>query len=273
MRFSLITATLGRRDELITLMESLCCQDFKDFEFILVDQNTDGLLDGVVAQFTDRIKLTHIKSGVKGLSYNRNLGLDIAKGEIVAFPDDDCFYAPDVLSKVDSSFRRFPADKLRLLKIGDPATRKIYQEGKHGVIRRSELMKFAISFNIFLIRHDGMAFDDRLGVGAKFGSGEESDFLWIEVGKEDFGRFVDASVYHPEGVIGYRDCAKLYSYGLGWGALYKKEIYVRKNHAAYLQFIYGLVRTIGGMMLKPEKKAYFNILKGRIKGFLTFPKN
>ena len=67
MRFSLITATLGRREELITLMESLCSQDFKDFEFILVDQNTDGRLDDVVAQFADKINLTHIKSDIKGL--------------------------------------------------------------------------------------------------------------------------------------------------------------------------------------------------------------
>lgn len=272
MRFSLITATLGRHDELITLMESLCSQDFKDFEFILVDQNTDGLLDGIAAQFADRMNLTHIKSEIKGLSYNRNLGLEVAKGEIVAFPDDDSFYAPDVLSKMDRSFRDYPSEKLRLLKVEDPETKKVWLEGKPGLIRRTELMRYANSINIFLTRRAGMAFDSRLGVGAEFGSGEESDFLWEEMGKDDCGRFVDAVVYHLECSVNYRDNARLYSYGLGWGALFKKEIHGRGNYAAYPQFVYGLVRSIGGMVLKPEKKAYFNILKGRIKGFLTFPK-
>lgn len=273
MRFSLITATLGRREELITLMESLCSQDFKDFEFILVDQNTDGRLDDVVAQFADKINLTHIKSDIKGLSYNRNLGLEVAKGEIVAFPDDDSFYALDVLTKMDRSFKDYAAEKLRLLKIEDPVTKKVWLEGKLGLIYRSELMKYANSINIFLVRRDGMKFDSRLGVGAEFGSGEESDFLWNELGKDDCGRFVDAVVYHLECSVNYRDSAKLYSYGLGWGAIFKKEIYGRGNRAAYAQFIYGLVRSIGGMVLKPEKKAYLNILKGRIKGFLSFPKN
>ena len=273
MRFSLITATLGRHDELITLMESLCKQDFKDFEFILVDQNPDGFLDDVVARFADKIKLTHIKSKVKGLSYNRNLGLEIATGEIVAFPDDDSFYASDVLSKMDRSFREYPSEKLRLLKIEDPVTHKMWLPGKTGLVRRSEMMKYANSINIFLARRTGMKFDARLGVGAEFGSGEESDFLWNELSKGDCGRYVDAKVYHLECSVNYRDNARLYSYGLGWGAIFKKEIHGRGNYAAYAQFIYGLVRSIGGMVLRPEKKAYFYTLKGRIKGFLSFPKD
>lgn len=271
-RFSLITATLGRRDEVKRLLESLCNQDFKDFEFILVDQNTDGRLDDVVAQFADKMNLIHIKSEIKGLSYNRNLGLEIAKGEIVAFPDDDSFYASDVLLKMDRSFREYPSEKLRLLKIEDPVTHKIWLEGKPGPVRRPELMRYANSINIFLVRRNGMRFDSRLGVGADFGSGEESDFLWEEMRKDDCGRFVDAMVYHLECSVNYRDNARLYSYGLGWGAIFKKEIRDRKNRSAYLQFLYGLVRTVGGMVLKPEKKGYLNTLKGRIKGFRTFPK-
>ncbi len=271
MRFSLITATLGRRDELVVLFESLTAQSFKDFELILVDQNTDGRLDEIVATFSGKFNLIHIKSSVKGLSHNRNIGLEIAQGDIVAFPDDDCYYSNDVLSKVDESFKQHKNLKLRLIKIGDPVSRQIYMYGKNDLVKRSELMRFAISFNIFLPRNCAMRFDTRLGCGAPYGSGEESDFLWENLNHDDHGIFVNSAVYHPNGTASYRDCSKLYSYGLGWGAIYKKEIFKRKNTSAIMQYCYGLARSVGGIILKPEKREYYNTLKGRIKGFLSFP--
>ena len=41
---SLITATYGRTEEVRTLLGSLARQSYKDFEFILVDQNPHFIL-------------------------------------------------------------------------------------------------------------------------------------------------------------------------------------------------------------------------------------
>lgn len=273
MRFSLITATLGRRDEVARLFESLAAQTFHDFELILVDQNSDGKLDDIVAEFSQKFILTHIKSAVKGLSYNRNIGLKIARGEIVAFPDDDCFYSPDLLFNVNKSFLAKESFKLRLAAIGDPSTKEVYMPGKRTPVKRSDLMKYAISFNLFIRRSNSMRFDPLLGCGAPFGSGEESDFLWENMNNKDAGIFVDSTVYHPQGTASYRNNATLYSYGLGWGAIYKKECFTRRHPLAIIPYCYGIIRCIGGILLTSEKRSYYNTLKGRIKGFITFPLN
>ncbi len=92
-RFSLIVATIARTDELRRLLVSLTQQEFSDYEVILVDQNEDDRIQNVIVEFTDRLTLIRISSP-KGASRARNSGLPKASGEIIAFPDDDCWYSP-----------------------------------------------------------------------------------------------------------------------------------------------------------------------------------
>ncbi len=107
LRFSLIVATIGRTNELKRLLESLTQQEFSDYELILVDQNYDDRLRDVMDEFVDRVPLLRISSS-KGVSRARNNGLRKASGEIIAFPDDDCWYSPGLLRKIDQWFRDEP---------------------------------------------------------------------------------------------------------------------------------------------------------------------
>ena len=71
-------------------IESIQRQTYSDLEIILVD---DGSPDGCpaicdeYARNDKRIKVLHQENG--GLSVARNVGLDIAKGEYIAFVDSD----------------------------------------------------------------------------------------------------------------------------------------------------------------------------------------
>jgi glycosyltransferase involved in cell wall biosynthesis len=103
-RFSLIIATVSRTTELRGLLESFTQQDFSDYEVILVDQNDDDRLQAVVDEFTGRVPIERIFSP-KGVSTARNCGIRKATGELIAFPDDDCWYSPGLLAKVDQWFR------------------------------------------------------------------------------------------------------------------------------------------------------------------------
>jgi glycosyltransferase involved in cell wall biosynthesis len=103
-RFSLIVATVSRTKELRRLLESLTRQGFSDYEVILVDQNDDDRLHDVIEEFADRVPLLRISSP-KGVSRARNNGLRMASGELIAFPDDDCWYSPGLLAKIDQWFR------------------------------------------------------------------------------------------------------------------------------------------------------------------------
>jgi glycosyltransferase involved in cell wall biosynthesis len=106
-RFSLIVATVSRTNELRRLLESLTQQDFSDYEVILVDQNDDDRLRDVMEEFAGRVALVRISSP-KGVSRARNNGILKASGEIIAFPDDDCWYSPGLLRKIDGWFRDHP---------------------------------------------------------------------------------------------------------------------------------------------------------------------
>ena len=71
-------------------IKSILNQTFKDFELILIDDgSTDksGVICDNYKKIDDRIVVIHKKNG--GLSSVRNKGLDVAKGEYIAFVDGD----------------------------------------------------------------------------------------------------------------------------------------------------------------------------------------
>src|SRR5208282_276228 len=59
----------------------------------------------------DRIAIRRLRSS-PGLSHARNVGLDAATGEVLAFPDDDCRYSPSLLRQVRAFFRANPGYSL-----------------------------------------------------------------------------------------------------------------------------------------------------------------
>jgi glycosyltransferase involved in cell wall biosynthesis len=106
MEFSLILATLGRDIELISFLDSLASQTYRDFELIIIDQNKDKKIDSIVEKFISCFPVNHIKVDFSGVAKARDYGIHFARGKIVTFPDDDCVYEVDVLEKVLGEFER-----------------------------------------------------------------------------------------------------------------------------------------------------------------------
>lgn len=103
----LLIATLGRKGELEQLLISLEGQTYRNFHIYLADQNPPGFLDGMLARHSG-LPLTRIILPSRGVSTARNALLPMAQGELIAFPDDDCWYAPDTLANVVDAFRKHP---------------------------------------------------------------------------------------------------------------------------------------------------------------------
>lgn len=266
---SLVTATFGRVEEVQTLLNSLLSQTYKKFELIIIDQNNHDKLKNIIDRF-DTLDIKYIKSSIKGLSYNRNLGLKIAKGDIIGFPDDDCFYSSNVLEEVDFFFNSKNECQLYILEAKDPITNKPFIQKYNGKVNRSNTLKYCCSINFF-VRNKNILFDENLGVGSYWGSGEESDFLWNYLKKNDFGLFLpNACVYHLYYPIETISKERLYTYALGFGALFKKEIIYRRNFNYIFLFLYSLLRSLGGFIISRQKKSYYLTLKGRICGFINF---
>lgn len=82
-------------------IKSITEQTYKDLEIILVDDgSTDHSLEICKkwASFDDRIIVLHKENG--GVSSARNLGLDIASGEYVAFVDSDDWIEPNMYEEM-----------------------------------------------------------------------------------------------------------------------------------------------------------------------------
>lgn len=82
---------------------SVLAQSFDDWELLLVDDgSTDGgpaLAAGHAARLPDRVRtLTHPGGVHRGMSATRNLGVEAARGELVAFLDADDAWRPGKLA-------------------------------------------------------------------------------------------------------------------------------------------------------------------------------
>jgi glycosyltransferase involved in cell wall biosynthesis len=101
---SLIVATLGRSTEMERFLEHADKQSYCKFEVIVVeDQNSDGRLEDIIKRYESRMAIIHLRCS-PGLSKARNAGIRVSSGEIIAFPDDDCWYSPSLLESIVTLF-------------------------------------------------------------------------------------------------------------------------------------------------------------------------
>lgn len=108
---SIIIPVFNVEPYLVKALESVTCQTYRDLEIIIIDDgSTDGsgLICDDFARRDERIKVIHQEN--RGLSNARNAGLDIMKGEAVAFLDPDDSYHPDYIKAMAEAMDRTGAD-------------------------------------------------------------------------------------------------------------------------------------------------------------------
>lgn len=95
---SVIMLTYNRENFIHRSIDSILCQTFHDFEFIIVDNGSSdhsGQIADEYAMRDKRIKVIHRERG--NIGAGRNTGLQAAKGEYLTFIDDDDWAEPDFL--------------------------------------------------------------------------------------------------------------------------------------------------------------------------------
>ncbi len=106
MRFSVVIPTYNRAHTLRQCLAALVRQDYADYEVIVVDDGSrDGTAAMVKAEFPN---VTYLQQDNRGPAAARNLGIAAAKGEVVAFTDDDCLPPPDWLARLADGYARYP---------------------------------------------------------------------------------------------------------------------------------------------------------------------
>lgn len=93
MLISVILCTYNRADLLATALQTLCEQslDKREYEVIVVDNNSADETRQVAEAFCrDYANVRYVFETRQGLSHARNRGWREARGEYVAYTDDDC---------------------------------------------------------------------------------------------------------------------------------------------------------------------------------------
>ena len=229
-RFSLLIATFGRLEALRKLLASLSEQSCRSFEVLIADQNPPGFLDALTAEFQDTLPLRVLPVSPKGVSQARNALLPHVRGDLVAFPDDDCWYRPDTLEQALAFFEAKPHVHGVFGQWHDPAgaIRPRPFRLRRAITRFSAFQRgetFVQFYRKALVDVVG-GFDPELGpgTGLPYGSGEDTDYVLRAL---DAGFTVvyapEVQIYHPDAFRISHSPGMIRSYATGRMRLLRKH--------------------------------------------------
>ncbi len=273
---SLVVATVGRAQELERMLATVAQQSFQQVEVIVVDQNGDDRLTALLHRWQPFIRCIHARS-LKGLSLARNVGIALASGSIIGFPDDDCWYPVDLLLQVNDWFASHPAYDFFCCAAQDESGREVASRWpRHPVaVDRNSVLRACASASLFMRKAalDAIGgFDETLGLGAAtpFQSAEDSDLALRFIAYGCKGWFEKKMhVHHEYKGAGGASATRAFAYGMGFGCLLRRHGYSAPT------LLYHVCRPLGGLaksllLAEPAKAIfYWNSALGRLKGYVT----
>lgn len=257
-------------------MRALGSQTFRDFRLIVVDQNHDDRLVPVIASFESAFPIVHIRTE-PGLSRARNIALECIEADVIAFPDDDCWYQPDLLERVACFLSGHPEwDGLggrATDAVGKPVAGQFDAVASEMTIWN--IWRRVATYTLFLRRRLIEAvgpFDEMLGPGSTtpFGGAEDIDYIARGL-RAGCSVYYDPSlrVHHPQRreQSTNPEARQGYEYGAGFGRTLKK------NGLPWWFVGYCFVRSFGASALSlltgrlHRSRFYWAVGKGRVHGW------
>lgn len=250
---------MNRPGQLEELFRSFEIQSVKADQILIIDQSLDDQSKKVVDRYADKLPLTYFHREARGLSCARNVVHDLITGDIVAFPDDDCWYPADTIARAVAEFEADPAlgvfTGASMSETGAPS------QGRWGTERTiidkvsiwTSQTSYTTYYRISVFKPLG-GFDETLGVGGStpWGAGEETDLLLRALAKGARAVYDPTfRVFHPEPLAVYNEAA--YSRGTRYNRGVGR---VLRLHNYPLWFV-------GYMVLRPSAGALVSALKGQ----------
>jgi glycosyltransferase involved in cell wall biosynthesis len=257
---SVAVCTRGRAQHLRRCLHSLIELQRAELEILIVDNAPpDGATQEVVAEFAALdARIRYILEPRPGLSCARNRALREARGEFLAYTDDDARVDPDWLDGVLRGFGRRPDTEcvtglVASSSLETPAERffdervswssgcepQLYDATPRGA--DSKLHPFAagvfgtganMSFRTDFLRRLG-GFDESLGAGTATGGGEDLD-IFVRVIRSGGALAYEPSalVWHDHRVELHDLEKQMYAYGKGLAAYLCKHLFSRRSGPA-----------------------------------------
>jgi len=184
---SVVIPTYNHAEFLKVAITSVLEQTYKNFEVIIVDNNSNDHTNEVVYRFNDdRIHLYKINNnGI--IAVSRNLGVDHAKGDWIAYLDSDDYWYPTRLQCLVDSMNNDPnydilsTDEYKYNKLSGKKTKLIYGPLKGQKYRSLLLFGNRLSPSASLVRKEFLLKNDvRFNESHNFVTVEDYDY-WLQL--------------------------------------------------------------------------------------------
>lgn len=173
MKIQHVISTMNRKE--FSFLEKLCLKT----DAVVVNQNCED----AIAELTlsNGVKIKAVSTPEKGLSRSRNKLIENATGDILVIGDDDVEYLDGYLDIIENAYNKYPDADIIIFRF-------THEKGKETRVRYTEdvsvtmqnVSKFAsveVTFKLDSIKKAGISFNNNIGLGTSFPSGEENAFL------------------------------------------------------------------------------------------------
>jgi GT2 family glycosyltransferase len=279
---SVVVCTHERADSLAECLHSLSALDYPSFEIVIVDNAPRTTRTREFVDAYDDSRVRYVCAEIPGLSVARNHGVLEARGEVVAFTDDDVVVDPQWLRGLVRGFgRRADVGLVTGLVLAAEL-----ESPSQGLFERKVSWGAVLAPRLFAVRNSvpevamtpfncGMVgagasfaarratllrvgrFDEALGAGTPSRGGEDLDYFQRVLGSGQ------AIAYEPASLVWHhhrRDMASLrrqmLGYGSGLTAFAFKQVLERQTRTAALRHIPGALGRLaahGTNAVAPER--------------------
>jgi glycosyltransferase involved in cell wall biosynthesis len=248
MQVSLIVCTRNRAARLPDFLDRLTLLEPPPggWELILVDNASTDATPDIVERFGREapFPVRCVSAGTPGLSRARNAGLRWARGEIIAFTDDDCYPRPDFLRALVAVFDEgsygFVGGRTVLYDPGDAAIGVKEAETAMDITPRTFVAAGCIHGANMAVRSDVVrqigGFDPLLGAGTACMAADDTEFIARAVWTGWTGRYDPRPVvaHHHGRKPGPQADDQKRGYDYGRGAYYTKFLLHARSRRPYL---------------------------------------
>jgi glycosyltransferase involved in cell wall biosynthesis len=240
------------------------------WELIIVDNNSSDNTKEIIDDFINKsdLNVRYVIERHQGLSHARNMGIQEASGNIIAFTDDDCIVDRHWITSISKEFQSSVSiagigGRVELYnKMDRPVSIRVYKE-KMIFSSIDRIFNLIIGCNMAFARpvfDEVGLFDTDFGAGTRFASAEDSDFLYRSYKKGlNIIYSPDVLVYHNHGRRNNEQIKALYKgYAIGHGAFYCKHILMADKDVFHLAHseVSSLMKQIIKRFIKGQSSAH-----------------
>lgn len=110
MKYSVIIPVFNRPDEVDELLHSLCEQQFRDFEVVVVEDGSSLPCAEVVTKYSQQLNVHYYNKPNSGPGQTRNYGAERSQGEYLIILDSDCILPPDYFNAIEEELSKKSAE-------------------------------------------------------------------------------------------------------------------------------------------------------------------